>query len=105
MIESTGRHDRDQSNTANLQVDAPGFPRKHGKLHFVDLAGSERVKASLASGERLKEAQHINRCRRGREGGRFLSLLAHGFPVSVICDYRKRSVNREFAACKTLSPT
>ncbi|CAI9283462.1 unnamed protein product [Lactuca saligna] len=32
-----------------------------GCLHLVDLAGSERVDKSEAVGERLKEAQHINR--------------------------------------------
>ncbi|XP_028767874.1 kinesin-like protein KIN-14F [Neltuma alba] len=32
-----------------------------GCLHLVDLAGSERVDKSEAAGERLKEAQHINR--------------------------------------------
>ncbi|KAJ6411445.1 hypothetical protein OIU84_008090 [Salix udensis] len=33
----------------------------HGNLHLVDLAGSERVDRSEATGDRLKEAQHINR--------------------------------------------
>lgn len=32
-----------------------------GCMHLVDLAGSERVDKSEATGERLKEAQHINR--------------------------------------------
>ncbi|WCJ32564.1 Kinesin-like protein KIN-14F [Euphorbia peplus] len=32
-----------------------------GCLHLVDLAGSERVDKSEAAGERLREAQHINR--------------------------------------------
>lgn len=32
-----------------------------GVLNLVDLAGSERVKESGASGERLKEAQNINK--------------------------------------------
>lgn len=32
-----------------------------GTLHFVDLAGSERVRRSGAEGDRLVEAQHINR--------------------------------------------
>lgn len=32
-----------------------------GVLHLVDLAGSERVARSNASGDRLKEAQHINK--------------------------------------------
>ncbi|CAM0145468.1 unnamed protein product [Urochloa decumbens] len=33
----------------------------HSSLHLVDLAGSERVDRSEATGERLKEAQHINK--------------------------------------------
>ncbi|EPS60229.1 hypothetical protein M569_14574, partial [Genlisea aurea] len=33
----------------------------HGCLHLVDLAGSERVDRSEATGERLREVQHINK--------------------------------------------
>ncbi|KAH9621133.1 hypothetical protein KSS87_023805 [Heliosperma pusillum] len=33
----------------------------HGSLHLVDLAGSERVDRSEVTGDRLKEAQHINK--------------------------------------------
>lgn len=38
-----------------------GSLRTNGSLYLVDLAGSERVDKSEASGERLKEAQHINK--------------------------------------------
>merc|ERR1719484_190670 len=33
----------------------------HGALHLVDLAGSERLDKSGSTGDRLKEAQSINR--------------------------------------------
>ena len=32
-----------------------------GKLNMIDLAGSERVSRSGATGDRLKEAQYINK--------------------------------------------
>ncbi|CAK0819408.1 unnamed protein product [Prorocentrum cordatum] len=43
--------------------DADGLPRMRscGRLSLVDLAGSERLKKSEAEGQRLTEAQHINR--------------------------------------------
>lgn len=44
-----------------------------GKLNLVDLAGSERVWKSGAEGERLKEAQNINR-----------SLLALGDVIQAL---------------------
>lgn len=33
----------------------------NGSMHLVDLAGSERVDKSEVTGDRLKEAQHINK--------------------------------------------
>ncbi|KAJ6661514.1 hypothetical protein lerEdw1_014424 [Lerista edwardsae] len=47
--------------------------RVTGKLHLVDLAGSERAWKSGAQGERLKEAQNINR-----------SLLALGEVIQAL---------------------
>lgn len=38
-----------------------GVNRRVGRFTLVDLAGSERVKTSEVTGDRLKEAQHINR--------------------------------------------
>jgi kinesin family protein C2/C3 len=38
----------------------PGALRA-GKICFADLAGSERVKKSEVTGERLREAQYINK--------------------------------------------
>ncbi|KAL7680783.1 putative kinesin-like protein [Plasmopara halstedii] len=35
--------------------------RRISKMHLIDLAGSERVSKTAASGQRLKEAQNINR--------------------------------------------
>jgi kinesin family protein C1 len=47
--------------TLNLTgVDASGAPRR-GVLNLVDLAGSERLSRTGATGDRLKEAQSINK--------------------------------------------
>ncbi|KAL2650794.1 hypothetical protein R1flu_018922 [Riccia fluitans] len=42
-------------------VDLTTGSRLRGCLHLVDLAGSERVDKSEVTGDRLKEAQHINK--------------------------------------------
>lgn len=61
-------------------AEPPSFPENFvnhvvlpGKLNLVDLAGSERVWKSGAQGERLKEAQSINR-----------SLLALGEVIQAL---------------------
>lgn len=45
----------------SVQCGTKGSEPYRSKLVFVDLAGSERVSKSLSQGERLKEAQHINK--------------------------------------------
>lgn len=49
-----------------MTIHVPGQDLKtgntfRGALHLVDLAGSERVDRSAVTGDRLKEAQHINK--------------------------------------------
>jgi hypothetical protein len=47
-----------------VKVDRDNFitgQKSNGSLTLVDLAGSERLKASGASGARLREAQHVNK--------------------------------------------
>lgn len=46
-----------------------------GSMHLVDLAGSERVDKSEVTGDRLKEAQHINKSLAAL--GDVISSLAH----------------------------
>lgn len=51
-----------------------------GMLHLVDLAGSERVGRSNVSGDRLKEAQHINKSL-ATLGDVFMALLSNSAHV------------------------
>ena len=72
---SVGRHNMNEhSSRSHLVVSVhiagthPGG-RTRSVLHMVDLAGSERVGKTDATGDRLKEAQSINKVReREREG-------------------------------------
>ncbi|XP_031497647.1 kinesin-like protein KIN-14F [Nymphaea colorata] len=65
-VGATALNDRSSRSHSCLTVhvqgrDAISGAILRGCLHLVDLAGSERVDKSEATGERLKEAQHINK--------------------------------------------
>ncbi|CAL0312646.1 unnamed protein product [Lupinus luteus] len=63
---ATALNERSSRSHSVLSVHVRGADLKtnsllRGCLHLVDLAGSERVDRSEATGDRLKEAQHINK--------------------------------------------
>ncbi|KAL3843513.1 hypothetical protein ACJIZ3_000916 [Penstemon smallii] len=63
---STSMNDRSSRSHSCLTVHVQGKDLTcgtvlHGCMHLVDLAGSERVDKSEVVGDRLKEAQHINK--------------------------------------------
>ncbi|CAO2819870.1 unnamed protein product [Amaranthus hypochondriacus] len=65
-VGATALNERSSRSHSILTVHVRGTELKNnsvmrGCLHLVDLAGSERVDRSEATGDRLKEAQHINR--------------------------------------------
>ncbi|XP_024363898.1 kinesin-like protein KIN-14C isoform X7 [Physcomitrium patens] len=65
-VGSTSLNDRSSRSHSVLTVHVQGTDLNsgavfRGSLHLVDLAGSERVDKSEVTGDRLKEAQHINK--------------------------------------------
>ncbi|XP_010533671.1 PREDICTED: kinesin-like protein KIN-14G isoform X2 [Tarenaya hassleriana] len=65
-VGATALNERSSRSHSVLSVHVRGIDVEtdsvlRGSLHLVDLAGSERVDRSEATGERLKEAQHINK--------------------------------------------
>ncbi|XXG80554.1 hypothetical protein AAC387_Pa09g1393 [Persea americana] len=65
-VSSTAMNDRSSRSHSCLTVHVQGRDTVsgtilRGSLHLVDLAGSERVDKSEVVGDRLKEAQHINK--------------------------------------------
>ncbi|XP_014755138.1 kinesin-like protein KIN-14C isoform X2 [Brachypodium distachyon] len=65
-VGSTALNERSSRSHSILTVHVRGLDLKNGStsrgcLHLIDLAGSERVERSEATGDRLKEAQHINK--------------------------------------------
>ncbi|KAF8394616.1 hypothetical protein HHK36_020830 [Tetracentron sinense] len=65
-VGATALNDRSSRSHSCLTVHVQGRDLTSGTIlrgcmHLVDLAGSERVEKSEVTGERLKEAQHINK--------------------------------------------
>ncbi|WJZ90408.1 hypothetical protein VitviT2T_009554 [Vitis vinifera] len=66
VVGATALNDRSSRSHSCLTVHVQGRDLMSGTIlrgcmHLVDLAGSERVDKSEVTGDRLKEAQHINR--------------------------------------------
>ncbi|XP_021282528.1 kinesin-like protein KIN-14G [Herrania umbratica] len=65
-VSATAMNDRSSRSHSCLTVHVQGKDLTsgnilRGSMHLVDLAGSERVDKSEVTGDRLKEAQHINK--------------------------------------------
>ncbi|GAU22722.1 hypothetical protein TSUD_138470, partial [Trifolium subterraneum] len=63
---STAMNERSSRSHSVVSIHVRGADKKSnstltGNLHLVDLAGSERIDRSEVTGDRLKEAQHINK--------------------------------------------
>ncbi|MQM12245.1 hypothetical protein Taro_045160 [Colocasia esculenta] len=66
VVSATALNERSSRSHSILSVHVRGMDLEsgsssRGSLHLVDLAGSERVDRSEVTGDRLKEAQHINK--------------------------------------------
>ncbi|KFK37523.1 hypothetical protein AALP_AA4G268200 [Arabis alpina] len=82
-VGSTALNDRSSRSHSCLTVHVQGRDLTSGAIlrgcmHLVDLAGSERVDKSEVTGDRLKEAQHINRSLSAL--GDVIASLAHKNP-------------------------
>ncbi|KAI4367837.1 hypothetical protein MLD38_016461 [Melastoma candidum] len=87
-VSSTAMNDRSSRSHSCLTVHVHGRELTtgnvlRGSMHLVDLAGSERVDKSEVKGDRLKEAQHINR-----------SLSALGDVISALAQKSSHVPNR-----------
>ncbi|WOL05914.1 kinesin-4-like isoform X1 [Canna indica] len=65
-VSATSQNERSSRSHSIVTIHVRGTDLKsgstlRGSLHLVDLAGSERVDRSEVTGDRLKEAQHINK--------------------------------------------
>lgn len=65
-VGATALNESSRRSHSVLSVHVRGMDLKtntilRGNLHLVDLAGSERVDRSEATGDRLREARHINK--------------------------------------------
>jgi kinesin family protein C2/C3 len=65
-VSATAMNDRSSRSHSCLTVHVQGKDLTsgvtlRGSMHLVDLAGSERIDKSEVTGDRLKEAQHINK--------------------------------------------
>ncbi|XVF12314.1 hypothetical protein REPUB_Repub08aG0105400 [Reevesia pubescens] len=65
-VSSTALNERSSRSHSIVTIHVRGKDLKagtslYGNLHLVDLAGSERVDRSEVTGDRLREAQHINK--------------------------------------------
>ncbi|PON94501.1 Kinesin-like protein [Trema orientale] len=65
-VSATALNERSSRSHSCVTIHVRGLDSKTGgallgNLHLVDLAGSERVDRSEVTGDRLKEAQHINK--------------------------------------------